>query len=222
MTNRMIQTKYPCVINDLGLVDYLTAYDIQKRCVEEVISGGAQKILFCEHPAVVTFGRLAKESNLLVSREELNKRRISSYSIDRGGDITLHSPGQLVVYPILNLNYYGRDLKAYLSKLEQVAIDFLKGFDIVANRILGKTGVYVDGRKIVSMGIGVKKWVSFHGMGINLNTDLSLFSLMKPCGLDVKMTSMSELLNKSVPIASAQKNILKIFSQHFQLEFMER
>ena len=215
----MLQTKYICSVQNLGLIDYQEAYTLQKEHVLEVIAGGTQRILFCEHPAVVTFGRLANESNLLVSEAELKKRHIAAYHIDRGGDITLHAPGQLILYPILNLNNYGRDLKAYLYKLEQVAIDFLSGFDIVANRIFGKTGVYVDGRKIVSMGIGVKKWVSFHGVGINVNTDLSLFSLMRPCGLDVHMTSIQRLLKKSVLMSDAQQKLLEVFAQHFQLEY---
>ena len=216
---KILTETHDCQITDLGLIDYQKAYDFQKKCVMEVISGAPQRIILCEHPAVITFGRLAQKENLLIPAEELKKRNIQSFHIDRGGDITLHAPGQLIVYPILNLNNYGRDLKAYLHKLEQVAIDFLKGFDIVANRIFGKTGVYVDGRKIVSMGIGVKKWVSFHGLGINVNTDLSLFSLMRPCGLDVKMTSVSQLLHQSVLMSDAQQKWLEVFAQHFQLEY---
>ena len=178
---------------DLGLISYQEAYEIQKSTVEEVIKGAPQTIFLCEHPTVLTMGRMAHKNHLLISEDQMKQEGIPIYWTDRGGDITLHAPGQLVIYPILNLNLGARDLHEYLRKLEEVAIDLLKRFGIVANRFSDKTGVWVDQKKIVSMGIGVRRWVTFHGLALNVNTDLKLFQWIKPCGLDVEMTSMAAI-----------------------------
>lgn len=193
---------------DLGLIDYDAAYQRQKEAVDKVLTGEAERIFLCEHPAVLTLGRLADSNYIRYPREELSRRKITVKSIDRGGEVTLHAPGQLVIYPILDLRHYGKDLKRYLFLLEQVAIDLLREFDILASRISGRTGAWAGDKKIASIGIGVKKWVSFHGLAVNLNTDLKLFSLIKPCGLDVQMTSVADL--KKTPVNMPQaKNVLK-------------
>jgi len=202
-------------IIDLGLIPYEGAYALQKSAVEEVLAGGDHKLFLCEHPAVLTLGRLAKSSNVLFSRAELAGRGVAVLAIDRGGDVTLHAPGQLVVYPILDLNDHGKDLKKYLFKLEEVAIDFLSGFDILTSRFSGRTGVWSGDKKIVSLGVGVKKWVSFHGLGINLNTDLELFRLIRPCGMDVAMTSVQRLTGKAVDLSAAKSEFARIFRKHF-------
>jgi lipoyl(octanoyl) transferase len=204
-------------IQDLGRISYQEAYQIQKETVNRVLKGGPQTVFLCEHPAVLTLGRMAKESHLLASREDLKKQKINVISIDRGGDITLHAPGQLVVYPILDLNGVGRDLRAYLRKLEQVAIDLLDGFGIVASRFLGQTGVWVDDKKIASLGIGVRRWISFHGLAININTDLNLFRLIKPCGLDVEMTSLSALKGQPLDMDEIKTRTLKSFQNVFKM-----
>lgn len=206
------QTKTICHIQDLGLIDYDAAYRLQKESVARVLAGGAQTILLCEHPAVITLGRLAQEANIL-NREAIERSRIRVVPIDRGGDVTLHAPGQLVVYPILNLAQSSRDLRLYMQKLEQVAIDLLRSFDIVANRISGKTGVFVGLNKIVSLGIGVRKWVTFHGLGINVNTDLRLFDLIKPCGLDVRMTSMAWLKGEAMEMGEVKDRVLECLNK---------
>ncbi len=202
---------------DLGLIDYCAAYQMQKSAVLDVIAGGRERIFFCEHPSVLTLGRLADKSYILVSSQELIDRGISVVSVDRGGQVTLHAPGQLVVYPILDLKKHGKDLKQYLHDLEEVAIKFLECYGISSSRNPGKTGVWVGHKKIVSVGVGVKKWISFHGIGININTDLELFSLINPCGLGASMTSVENILGKAVDLKQAKRNFLEIFLQYFNL-----
>ncbi len=205
-------------IQDLGLIAYQEAYQLQKQVVKEVMDGGDSRILLCEHPPVITMGRMAKEEHILFSKMELNARGIDIEYIDRGGDITLHAPGQLVVYPIFNLTAYRRDLHWYLRCLEDIVIALLADFGIVGRREPGQTGVWVDNRKAVSMGIGVKRWVCFHGVGINVNTDLNLFSYIQPCGLNVEMTSISHIIGRSVEMDQVKAK----FVHHFQRVFQSR
>lgn len=212
-----IQSQNICEIRDLGFIDYAATYQLQKECVGRVAAGGAQVLLLCEHPPVITLGRLAQEANVL-NREAIASKGIRIISIDRGGDVTLHSPGQLVVYPILRLENFKKDLRWYLHQLEQVAIDLLMTFGIVADRIPGKTGVWVDGEKIASIGIGVKKWVAFHGLAINVCTDLEVFDLIKPCGLDVRMTSMTRIKGEMVDMGEVKERLVECFSRGFGLK----
>lgn len=204
----------PCLV-DLSLVDYEATYVLQKKNVEEVIAGRPERVLLCEHPAVLTLGRMADESFILISKEELALRGIKVLAIDRGGEVTLHAPGQLVVYPILDLTRRGKDLRAYIRRLEEAAIEFLRSFEITAGRVPGKTGVWVGSQKIVSIGVGVKKWVTFHGMAINMNMDLSLFSLIKPCGLDVAMTSMARIKGRAINSQIAKQRFAEVFLRYF-------
>ena len=183
------------IVEDWGVIDYLEGYERQRKLVDEVIAGAAGRLIFCEHPPVLTLGRMTKEDSLLYTREAIEELGIQVHTIDRGGDVTLHAPGQMVVYVILDLDRYGRHLKVYLEKLEQVAVDLLKDFGILAISIPGKRGVFVGPEKIASIGVGVRKWVTYHGIGINVNTDLTLFRLIRPCGLDVRMTSIQKILN---------------------------
>ncbi len=195
---------------DLGLIEYRKAYALQKEAVDEVIAGGPERIFFCEHPAVFTLGRLADERYILTPREELKRRGISVLSIDRGGEVTLHAPGQMVVYPILDLKRRGKDLHEYLRRLEGAVIEFLKSYDVAAARNPGKTGVWVGRKKIASIGVGVKKWISYHGLAVNINTDLGLFSLIKPCGLDVDMTSLADIKGQAMDFAIARQRFMEI------------
>ena len=132
--------------------------------------------------------------------------------------MTLHCPGQLVVYPILNLERLGKDLKLYLEKLQQVAIDLLQDFDIVAKGLSGQRGVWAGERKIVSIGIGVKKWVTYHGLAVNVNSDLTLFDMIKPCGLDVRMTSIEQEKGQPVDMSLVKERIVRRFGEQFQLD----
>jgi len=211
-------TTRACQVKDLGLIEYDEAYTLQKKYAQEVIGLGKEMILLCEHTPVLTLGRLTKAHNILYSKDEIEDKGVKIREIDRGGDVTLHAPGQLVIYPILNLAHYGKDLHAYLNALEQVAIDLLSSFNISAERFPQRTGVWVGGRKIVSIGIGVRKWISFHGIAINVNTDLSLFSLIKPCGFDVTMTSIAEIQRKSINMKEVKKGIVDCFSKNFQFD----
>ena len=210
-----------CQLKDTGFIDYLEAYSLQKQVVSEVIKGGANTLLLCEHPAVLTLGRLASEENILLSREKIQKKGIKIVCVDRGGDVTLHCPGQLVVYPIFNLTYFGKNLKLFLHKLEQVAIDLLRDFDILAERTPGDRGVWVGKEKIVSIGIGVKKWISFHGLAININTDLDFFSMINPCGRNVRMTSICEIKKAKIAFDGVKKKLVQCFCEHFHLSLID-
>ncbi len=206
-----------CIIEDWGLIDYQTAYERQKALVNRIIAGENPRLILCEHSATLTLGRMTKPENILLPVEDIKARGVEVVPIDRGGDITLHAPGQLVVYPIFNLNDHGRDLKVFLEKLEQVVIDLLTEFDILAVGIDGQRGVWVGRDKISSIGIGVRKWVSYHGVGLNVNTDLKLFSMIRPCGLDVAMTSMAKLKGAPVDMALVKERMVAQFVRHFEL-----
>lgn len=208
-------------ICDLGCLDYQDAYRRQKQAVAEVAAGAQPVIFLCEHPAVLTLGRLADRRYILASADELQRRGIEVVDIDRGGEVTLHAPGQLVVYPILNLKEFGQNLRLYLQQLEQVAIDFLKEFDILADRISGRTGAWVGDKKIASIGVGVRKWVSFHGLAVNVNTDLDLFRLIQPCGLDVMMTSAAAIRKQTIDMLKAKQTMAKIIQRQFGFGSLE-
>lgn len=203
---------------DLGLIEYSQAFAIQKKAVEEVMAGGAPRLFVCEHPAVITIGRMSRDENFLLDKDEIRKRGVEIITVDRGGDLTLHSPGQLVVYPILNLNLHGKDLHRYLNNLEQVAIDLLSDFGIVADRFSGRTGAWVGNKKIASIGVGVRRWVSYHGIGINVNTDLELFKLIRPCGLNVSMTSMANIMGHPINMSDVKKSCFNHIKKIFRID----
>lgn len=206
-----------CIIQDWGLIDYQQAYERQKALVNRVITGENPHLILCEHPAVLTSGRMTRPENILWPVEDIKAREVEVVPIDRGGDITLHAPGQIVVYPIFNLNDHGRDLKVFLEKLEQVVIDLLTEFDILAGSMNGQRGVWVGRDKIASIGIGVRKWVSYHGVGLNVNTDLKLFTMIRPCGLNVSMTSMAKLKGAPVDMTLVKEKVVGQFVRHFEL-----
>lgn len=213
----MISGQKQMTVIDLGIIDYDQAYAFQKQCVNKVLAGGGPILLFCEHPAVLTKGRMTKPEHILLSQQGLDNRGITVQNIDRGGDVTLHAPGQLVIYPIINLAEYGKDLKVYLRALEEISMAVLKKYGIKVRHEPGNTGVWADNKKIVSIGIGVKRWISFHGVGINVNTDLSLFSCIKPCGLNVEMTSMSDILGFKLEMQEIKEKVTEEFLNVFKL-----
>lgn len=222
MNQRLLTGHRPLVpspyLVDLGIIDYSQAYDIQKQAVAEVIAGGQERVFLCEHPAVLTLGRMADKRFILATQQDLTQKGIQVLDIDRGGEVTLHAPGQLVVYPVLDLSRRGKDLHAYIRQLEDTVVEFLKEYDISSRRDPGKTGVWVETKKIASLGVGVKRWVSFHGIGINISTDLKLFSLIKPCGLEVEMTSLERVCAKAVDMQDAKKRFAAGFQRVFQRE----
>ncbi len=197
------------------MVDYFDGLERQKKRVQSVITGAGDHLILCEHPAVLTLGRQTHPESLLYQRKEIEERDVMITSVDRGGDVTLHAPGQLIVYPIFNLNRYGKNIKVYMGMLEEVAVDLLKNFGILAISICGQRGVFVGPDKIISIGVGVRNWVTYHGLGINVNTDLSLFDLIKPCGLNVRMTSMQKLKGHAVPMKDVKTKVVEQFQKHF-------
>jgi len=203
---------------DLGLIPYRKAYEVQKHCMDINRTQGLQSLILCEHPPVLTLGRLAKESNFLWPQNLIRDKGVEIHIIDRGGEITLHSPGQLVVYPVLDLVHFGKDLHKYLHDLEEVMIDLCDDFGIVANRNSINTGIFVKDQKIGSIGIGVRKWISYHGLALNVNTDLNLYSMIKPCGLDVTMTSMAQIMGETVSIKDVMNHLIKRFNKVFHLQ----
>lgn len=179
-------------VRHLGRVPYAEALELQRRLAEDRIAGRIpDTLLLLEHPPVVTLGRGTRASSLPVRPEALSARGIEVHEIERGGDVTYHGPGQLVGYPILHLQELTPDLHWYLRQLEEVLIRALAAFDIPAERNPGYTGVWTRGRKIASIGIHVRQWVTWHGFALNVTTDLSAFDFIVPCGIpDVVMTSV--------------------------------
>lgn len=203
----------------LGLVPYDKALEIQldlleRRRREEI----EDTLLLLEHPPTFTIGRRGNMGNLLAAEEYLAKEGIKLEVISRGGDITFHGPGQLVGYPIMDLNKMGRDVHKYLRALEEVIISALADYSIEARRIEKVTGVWVKWHKIASIGVGVKRWITYHGFALNVNTDLSYFDNIVPCGIpDVQMTSVQRWLAKreKIDMADAEDSIVKAFSEVF-------
>ncbi len=198
------------MILDLGMIDYEAALKFQrelvcKRRVQEI----DDCVLIVEHPPVFTIGRSGSRQNLLVGEEYLSEKGINVVDVDRGGDITFHGPGQLVSYPIIDLKERIKDLHNYLRDLEEVAIGFLKKYDVIGNRIKDATGVWVGDRKIAFIGIAAKDWVTYHGMSVNVNTNLEFFSMINPCGMkNIKVTSLKEILRREIPMYEAKKVLL--------------
>ncbi|PIV24755.1 MAG: lipoyl(octanoyl) transferase [Deltaproteobacteria bacterium CG_4_8_14_3_um_filter_45_9] len=187
-------------IIDLGLIDYQKAWELQRqlwsRRVEEELP---DLLLILEHPHVITLGRRGNRSHLIASSEVLEAMKIPIFHVERGGDVTYHGPGQMVVYPILDLKEYGYRLIRYIGQLEEVILRVLIDFRIQGERDPLNRGVWVDGEKIASVGVAIKRWVSFHGFSLNYETNLKYFELINPCGLEgKKMTSMAKILGKEI------------------------
>ena len=224
---------------DLGLIDYKEAWDYQEKLFREVIDKKLANrnlppeqqqftgnyLIFCEHLPVFTLGKSGDEKNLLINEDQLKKRNISYYRINRGGDITFHGPGQLVVYPIFNLDYFFTDIHKYMRYLEEAVILTLAEYGIKGERLKGSTGVWLDAghpgkvRKICAMGVRTSHWVTMHGLAFNVNPDLNYFSLIIPCGItDKAVTTMAKEL-KTEPDMEEVKNRLKThLAEVFEIE----
>jgi len=193
----------PLRVEDLGLRGYGETLEIQRELRRRRIAGelADDVLLLVEHPPVVTLGRGTQASSLPLAPALLERRGIGVFEVERGGDVTLHAPGQLVGYPILDLRQHREDLHWYLRRLEDALIQALGSLGIEADRNPGRTGVWTAGRKIASIGIHVKQWVTLHGFALNVTTDLDLFDLIVPCGIpQVVMTSVAaELLRDGDP-----------------------
>lgn len=180
-------------VSDLGTMPYGDALSLQRRLAEDRLAGRLRDdlLLFVEHPPVITLGRGTRESSLPLDPEALRRRGIEVFEVERGGDVTYHGPGQLVGYPIFDLREHREDLHWYLRQIEEALIRSLATFGIPAERNPGYTGVWTKGRKIASIGVHAKQWVTWHGFALNVTTELSAFDLIIPCGIPgVVMTSV--------------------------------
>ena len=204
-----------CELHDLGRIEYGQALAFQRDLVEQRKAGLIpDQFLIVEHPHVITLGRNGRPENLLANQEVLRRAGVSFYPTDRGGDITYHGPGQVVGYPILDLREWKRDVVAYVRALEQVLIHTLADFGLAAGRLDGRTGVWIDGRKIAAIGVHISRWITSHGFALNLSTDLSYFQYIVPCGLTAPVTSMAELgsaASRPQVIAALSANFARIF-----------
>lgn len=205
------------MIIDLGLTDYEECYRTQREMAARRRLGEIEDtLILAEHNSVFTIGRMGAGKNLLVDTDYLQQRGIKVLNVDRGGDITFHGPGQLLIYPIIELKDKWRDLHKYMRSLEDVAIKFLERYSLQPGRMPALTGVWVSGKKVVSIGIGVTNWVTYHGLSVNIKPDLGFFDMIYPCGLrGVKMASLESLTGKDISMDEAKSNILSDFEKIF-------
>jgi lipoate-protein ligase B len=196
---------------DLGLVDFQSAWDFQKDVFLQVKQKKiSYALILCQHRPTITMGRRSHKENILVNKEDLQRLNIGVYEIERGGDVTYHGPGQLCVYPIVNLAYFKKDIHWYLRSLEVVLLEALYEFGIEAQTKAGLTGVWVRQAKIASIGIAIRNWITLHGISLNIKQDdLKNFCLIRPCGLDIIMTSMEGILGKKVEIDRVKEILLR-------------
>ncbi|MFA6403760.1 MAG: lipoyl(octanoyl) transferase LipB [Salinivirgaceae bacterium] len=216
------------VFQDLGTIEYKQAWDYQEERFNKVMQGKLNKtpqpnyLLFCEHPHVFTLGKSGEEENFLINQDFLKQINATYFQTNRGGDITYHGPGQLVGYPILDLEQFGVALKDYIFKLEEAIILTLAEYGIQGNHYKGATGVWLDTdvphktRKICAIGVKASRFVTMHGFALNVNTNLNYFTYINPCGFtDKGVTSMEKELGHTIPFdeikEKAKKNISKVF-----------
>lgn len=226
---------------DLGLIDYKQAWDYQEKLFSEVVDtkvnnrilpAGSQLqtpnfLLFCEHPHVYTLGNSGKQEHLLVNEEQLKQKNATYYKINRGGDITYHGPGQIVGYPILDLDNFFTDIHKYLRFLEEMVIRTLAEYGIESGRSAGETGVWLDAgdprkaRKICAMGVRASRWVTMHGFALNVNADLNYFGNIVPCGIaDKAVTSLDKELGRRIDEAEVKQKLKKHFAELFECEIV--
>jgi lipoyl(octanoyl) transferase len=228
------------IFKDLGLIEYKEAWDLQEKLHAEVVNHklanrnnkGADEqkhyLLFCEHPHVYTLGRSGDEKNLLVDADGLQSNDATFYKNNRGGDITYHGPGQIVGYPILDLDEFFTDIHKYLRYLEEAIIRTLVDYNIEAGRINGLTGVWIEGenpskaRKICAFGVRCSRWVTMHGFAFNVNTDLKYFGNIIPCGIqDKAVTSLEKELGRKVDIEEVKEKVKRHFAHIFDVSLIE-
>ncbi|MGL6177785.1 MAG: lipoyl(octanoyl) transferase LipB [Tannerellaceae bacterium] len=213
---------------DLGRIKYSEAYHLQKMYFDTLIDHklagvqGNECILLCEHNPVFTIGKSGKENNMLLTAERLEELGLEYFHIDRGGDVTYHGPGQITAYFILDLEKHRLGLKQFVHQLEEVVIRFLKRYGVNGERMNGATGVWIDKdflgkqRKICAIGIRSSRFVTMHGIGLNINTDLEMFGLINPCGFtDKGVTSLAKELGYEVSIEEAKSNLSKCINDVF-------
>lgn len=228
-------------VNDLGLIDYQQAWNYQEKLLQENVrikleasrsTNGSplttnHYLLFCEHPPVYTLGKSGHMENLLINEQQLQEKAISFVPTNRGGDITFHGPGQVVGYPILDLEHFFTDLGRYLRSLEETVIRTLEDFGIPAGRSAGETGVWLEpenpakARKICAMGVRCSRWVTMHGFALNVNTDLDYFNDIIPCGIsDKKVASMHVELGRPVSPEEVKAALKTHFAEVFGADLL--
>jgi lipoate-protein ligase B len=207
----------PLQVSNIGRTQYATAWLLQQRLWDLRNSGSIEDtLLLTEHEHAYTFGKSGDNNHLLASEEELKSEGIDVFYIDRGGDVTYHGPGQIVGYPIIDLNNYFQDIHRYLRSIEEVIIRTLEKFGISAEREKDLTGVWVNGEKIAAIGVKVSRWITMHGFALNVNTELEKFDRIIPCGIFHKgVTSMQKVLGKEVSPDSVRIGIVDSFANVF-------
>lgn len=228
-------------LEDLGLIDYKKAWDYQEKLFKKNIDLKILQrdnkteelttnyLLLCEHPHVYTLGKSGKQQHLLLSEERLEEIKATYYKINRGGDITYHGPGQLVAYPILDLeSYFFTDIHKYMRLLEEAVIQTLASYGVTGTRVDGLTGVWLDGdkptaRKICAMGVKSSRWVTMHGIGFNINTDLNYFNYIIPCGIEDKsVTSLKKELGRNVDMDEVKTRLTNHLADLFNVNVKEK
>lgn len=208
---------HPCRAFCLGVIGYEDALLLQNRLAE---ARREEKIgdvlLLLQHPPVITMGKSGKVQNVL-DPQTLQEKKIKIIFTDRGGDVTYHGPGQLVVYPILSLRVYGLSVPGYVWNLEEMAIRLLSSYGIPAGRIEKLRGVWVGNEKIAALGVHLSNWVSKHGLALNVNTDLDPFDLINPCGTGRRVTSMARILGRELPMEEIESLMLQSFGDVFSV-----
>lgn len=233
--------KIPVEFQEWGVIDYQEAWDKQEALFAEIVNIKSANrtsntenvtknyLIFCEHPAVYTLGKSGKMEHLLLDEKGLLDNHARFYKINRGGDITYHGPGQLVGYPILNLDYFFTDIHKYLRLLEESVILTLADYGIIAGRSEGQTGVWLESdnplkaRKICAMGVRCSRWVTMHGFAFNVNTNLAHFKNIIPCGIDDKaVTSMEAELGEKVNIEFVKLKLIAHLADLFNMEIKKK
>jgi lipoyl(octanoyl) transferase len=227
------------IVHDLGLVDYQDALDYQLQLFNQIIDIKLKNrknktkietdnhLIFVEHPNVYTLGKSGDINNLLLNKNELDDKKIQFFNTNRGGDITCHGPGQIVCYPILDLDNFFTDIHKYLRFLEETIIRTLNDFGIVSERSQNETGVWIDSdlvfsRKICAMGVKASRWVTMHGLALNVNNDLSYFENIIPCGISNKsVTSIQKETGRNISLNQVTKIITQHFIEIFSAELVE-
>ena len=206
-----------CRWRDLGRRSYRDALDLQKEAVRRRIAGETPDVLlFVEHPDVITLGRVAKAEHVLAARPGTEV-----VETDRGGDVTWHGPGQLVGYPVLDLQRLRKDVKWYLERLEDLMIAAAARFGVSARRVEGRTGAWTEGGKLAAIGVRVERWVTSHGFALNVSPDLDAFGQIIPCGLpDRRVTSIERETGRRVPLADAREAVVEAFGRIFGREMI--
>lgn len=209
------------LVVDLGRRAYGDVLELQRAVARARISGDVDQdvLLLVEHPPVVTLGRSSKDAHLLANHEQLRARGVELFDVERGGDVTFHGPGQLVGYPIIDLKGHKQDLHWYLRQVEEVLIRALAQLDIAGERVERYTGVWTRGRKIASIGVHARDWVTWHGFALNVTTELSYFDLIVPCGIPaVTMTSVQRELDRAVSLREVAEVVSPAMADVFSLE----